>query len=241
MKARVFISAAVAAAVITTGAVAAVLFNNNKGGTDDHDFYALEKFFFEGDFDEFRADMLRWYRSVEHEDGVMLYNAQLYDKEILDIWQSNNVYENIPDEGFRYAAASPSYLDEIGVKPLDGGLDKAWDGVRLYLLPNTLDDNAAEKMRAFLTEDAQKHAGYGGITNGFTKRREFAFLEYAAENDTAPVYYVCTAENMTSFESESLIATGEDSYIKLRDESVLERYKNERVFTVYSLKFAKEK
>ena len=98
------------------------------------------------------------------------------------------------------------------MKPLDGNIDKAWEGVRLYLLPNSLDHNAAEKMKAFLAEDAQRDADYGGITNGFTERREVEFLEYAAEDDT--VYYVCTAENMTSFESESLIATGEDSYIR---------------------------
>lgn len=237
MKLKIIIAAAASGLFIAFTAVLLLW----RSDTDGHNFYALKEFFFEGDFNEFRSDMLRWYRSVEREDGVMLYNAQLYDKEILDVWRSNNVYENVPDEGFRYAAASPSYLDEIGVKPLDGGFDKAWEGVRLYLLPNTLDDSAAEKMKAFLAEDAQRDADYGGITTGFTERREVEFLEYAAETGTTLVYYVCTTNNMTSFESESLIATGEDSYIKLRDESVLERYKNERVFTVYGLKFAKEK
>ena len=58
-------------------------------------------------------------------------------------------------------------------------------------------------------------------------------------NENAPVYYVCTTENMTSFESESLIATGKDSYIRLRDENVLERFKDDRVFTKYKLKFAR--
>lgn len=236
MKAKIIIAAA--AVIAAAGAAVAVLLS--RSGADGHDFYALKEFFFEGDFGEFRSDMFWWYKSVEHEDGVMLFNESFYDKELLDSWRSNNVYENVPDEGFRYAAASPSYLEEISVKPLNGGFDKAWEGVRLYLLPDLLNDNAAEKIKEFLTEDAQREADYGGITNGFTERREFAFLEYAAENDTAPVYYVCTTENMTSFESESLIATGEDSYIRLRDESALERYKNERVFTVYSLKFAKE-
>lgn len=234
MKAKIIIAAA---AAIAAGAVTLLLLRGNKR---DHDFYTLKEFFFEGDFSEFRSDMLWWYRSVEREDGVMLCNSQFYDKELLESWQSNGIYENVPDEGFTYAAVSPSYLDETGVKPLDGSLDKAWEGVRLYLLPDTLDDGETEKMRAFLNEDAQKDADYGGITNGFTERREVAFLEYAPEDKNAPVYYVCTTENMTSFESESLIATGEDGYIRLRDESVLERYQNDRIFTVYSLKFAKE-
>ena len=230
MKVKIIIAAAVVFI-----AFSAVLLNVNK--SDGQDLYALKEFFFEGDFGEFRSDMYEWYKSVEREDGIMLCNESFYDKELLDGWRSNNVYENVPEEEFRYIAASPSYLDEIGVKPLDGNIDKAWEGVRLYLLPNSLDHNAAEKMKVFLAEDAQRDADYGGITNGFTERREVEFLEYAAEDDT--VYYVCTTENMTSFESESLFATGEDSYIKLRDESVLERYQNGRVFTKYSLKFAK--
>lgn len=239
MNVKIIVAAVAVAAAVGIAATTIICGR----GSDGHDFYALKEFFFEGDFSEFRSDMFWWYKSVEREDGVMLCNTSFYDKELLDGWRSNGIYENVPDKGFTYAAASPSYLDEIGVKPLDGGFDKAWDGVRLYLLPDTLDDNEAEKMRAFLEEDALKEADHGGITNGFTERREIAFLEYApadSEDGGAPVYYVCTTENMTSFESESLFATGGDSYIRLRDESVLDRYKNERVFTVYSLKFAKE-
>lgn len=235
MKVKIIIAAA--AVIAAAGAAALLLL---RGGKPGHDFYALKEFFFEGDFSEFRSDMYRWYKSVEREDGVMLCNSQIYDKELLEDWRSNGIYENVPDDGFTYTAASPSYLDEIGVKPLDGSFDTAWDGVRLYMLPDTLNDGKAEKMRAFLNEDAQKEADHGGITNGFTERREVAFLEYASEDNNAPVYYVCTTENMTSFESESLIATGGDGYIRLRDESVLERRQNDRVFTVYNLKFAKE-
>ena len=209
------------------------------GGDSGSKFYSLEEFLFEGDFNEFHTDMFEWYKSVEREDGVMLCNEAFYDKELFDIWRSNNVYENVPDESFWYIAASPSYLDEIGVNPLDGSIERAWEGVRLYLLPNTLDDNTAGKMMAFLNEDAQKNANYGGITNSFTERRETAFLEYSPMNENAPVYYVCTTENMTSFESESLIATGKDSYIRLRDDKVLERFKDDRVFTKYKLKFAR--
>ncbi|MCM1167934.1 MAG: hypothetical protein NC401_18270 [Ruminococcus sp.] len=227
----VFMTTAVCAFAVLT---AALLIGR---GSDTPKYYALEEYFFEGDFDEFRADMLRWYKSVEREEGVMLYNAQFYDKELLDSWSENGVYGNVPEEELWYAAASPSYLDEIGVKPLDGSVDAAWEGVRLYLLPNTLGESAAEKLKAFLAEDADKDAEYGGITNGFTERRETAFLEYAPEGESAPVYYVCTAENMTSFESDSLIATGEDGYIKFKDEDALERFQNDGLFGKYSLKF----
>lgn len=57
--------------------------------------------------------------------------------------------------------------------------------------------------------------------------------------DDAPVFYVCTTENMTSFESESLIATGVDGYIKFKNENALGRFKDEPLFKNYGLKFAK--
>ena len=44
---------------------------------------------------------------------------------------------------------------------------------------------------------------------------------------------------MTSFESESLIATGVDGYIKFKNENVLGRFKDEPLFKNYVLKFAK--
>lgn len=219
---------------------------------DIPDYFALKSFFYEGDFDEFRAEMFGWYRTIERRDGALLINTQFYDRDILDGWNAEDVYTNVPEKEFWYCAASPSYLDEIAVKPLDGSIDAAWDGVRLYLLPNTLDDGAAEKLKAFLIEDAQKEADYGGIKNGFTERREIQFLEYAPESyytwrsetaqpasDSAPVFYVCTTENMTAFESESLIATGVDGYIKFKDENALEQLKDAAFFTRYSLKFAK--
>jgi len=235
MKIKVIIAAAAGCIFI---AFTAVLLLVRRGG-DIPEHYALEEFFFEGNFDEFRADMSAWYGSVEREDGVMLFNAQLYDEETLEIWRSEGVYKNVPDDKLWYCTASPSYLDEIGVKPLDGSVNAAWEGVRVYLLPDTLDDRAAEKIKAFLIEDALKDADYGGITNGFMQRRETAFLKYASESRDAPMYYVCTSENMTLFESDSLIATGEDSYIRLKDESVLERLGSGELFKKYGLKFAK--
>lgn len=248
MKLRIIIAAAATGLFIAFTAVLLLW----QRGADIPDYLALKSFFFEGDFDEFRAEMFGWYRTIERRDGVLLINTQFYDKEILDGWNAEGVYKNVPEEEFLYCAASPSYLDEIAVKPLDGSIDAVWDGVRLYLLPNTLDDSAAEKLKAFLIEDAQKEADRGGIKNGFGVHREIQFLEYAPESyytwrsetaqpasDNAPVFYVCTTENMTSFESESLIATGVDGYIKFRDENALEQLKDAAFFTKYSLKFVK--
>ena len=248
MKLKIIIAAAASALFLAFTAILLLW----RHGADIPDHLALKSFFFEGDFDEFRAEMFGWYRTIERKDGALLINTQYYDRDILDAWSAESVYKNVPEREFLYCAASPSYLDEISVKPLDGSIDAAWDGVRLYLLPNTLDDRDIETLKAFLTEDAQKDADHGGIKNGFTERREIRFLEYAPESyytwrseagqpaeDSAPVFYVCTTENMTSFESESLIATGTDSYIKFKDEDALERLKDAAFFEKYSLKFAK--
>lgn len=248
MKLKIIIAAAASRLFIVFTAVLLLW----RRGADIPDYLALKSFFYEGDFDEFRAEMFGWYRTIERRNGALLINTQFYDRDILDGWNAEGVYTNVPEQEFLYCAASPSYLDEIAVKPLDGSIDAAWDGVRLYLLPNTLDDSAAETLKAFLTEDAQKEADRGGIKNGFTERCEIRFLEYAPESyytwrsetaqpalDSAPVFYVCTTENMTSFEIESLIATGTDGYIKFKDEDALERLKDAAFFKRYSLKFAK--
>ncbi len=248
MKAKVILAAFAGTVFIAAGLLAAILLNR----ADFPEYYALKEFFFEGDFDKFRADMFNWYKAAQREDGVMLAETEYYGTDILDDWKSGGVYKNVPEDGFWYFAVSPSYLEEIGLRPLDGSIDEAWDGVRLYLLSNTLNERAAEELKAFLTEDALKAAGYGGIENGFAQRHEIAFLEYAPDKyytwrsetalpafDDAPVFYVCTTENMTSFESESLIATGVDGYIKFKNENVLGRFKDEPLFKNYGLKFAK--
>lgn len=177
MKAKAILAAVVGTVVIAAGVLAAQLLNR----ADVPEYYALKEFFFEGDFDEFRADMFNWYKAVQREDGVMLAETEYYGKDILNDWKSGGVYKNVPKDGFWYFAVSPSYLEEIGLRPLDGSIDEAWDGVRLYLLPNTLNERVAEKLKAFLTEDALKAADHGGIENGFTERHKIAFMKYAPD------------------------------------------------------------
>ena len=92
MKAKVILAAVVGTVVIAAGVLASILLNRS----DVHEYYALKEFFFEGDFDEFRADMFNCYKAAQREGGVMLAETEYYGKDILDDWKSGGVYKNVP-------------------------------------------------------------------------------------------------------------------------------------------------
>ncbi len=95
MKAKVILAATV---FIAAGLLAAILLNR----VDVPEYYALKEFFFEEDFDKFRADMFNWYKAFQREDGVMLAETEYYGKDIPDDWKSGGVYKNVPEDGFWY-------------------------------------------------------------------------------------------------------------------------------------------
>ncbi len=98
MKAKVILAAFAGTVFIAAGLLAAILLNR----VDVPEYYALKEFFFEEDFDKFRADMFNWYKAVQREDGVMLAETEYYGKDIPDDWKSGGVYKNVPEDGFWY-------------------------------------------------------------------------------------------------------------------------------------------
>ena len=217
------------------------------------DYYSLDKFYFTGNFDEFYKDSYEWYKSIESEEGVYLINTAYYDDEILKVWKENKIYNYIPDKPFWYFAASPSYLDEMGISISNDDINSAENGTRLYLIPDTLSDNEVQLIENYLKEDALINADKSNIQTTFTKSLEIKFASYSPAHNyftfpsdkeeeltaEAPIIYVCTSENMKNFENESLIATGVDSYIKFADKEVCDRLTNNSTMNKYELKFEK--
>lgn len=216
------------------------------------DYYALESFFFEGDVNEFRRDGYQWYKSIENQKGVYLIHTDYIDEELLKLWRANRIYDHLPQKAFWYFAASPSYLREIGVDVSTTDIESAGSGVRLYLVPDTMANSEWEAMSAYLAEDARKKAGESMIPTVFTRNKEVNIIRYTPKGeyftwpsntgepltDKAPVIYVCTAENMKYFESESLIATEIDSYIKFANEEILISNTDYSLMKKYSLNFS---
>ncbi len=201
------------------------------------EYYVIDHFYIGEDGDAFRTafeqltvDTYHWYCTVEGEDGVYLLHTDDYSGELLDQWRTYEVYAHVPENGFWYVTASVNYLTDRGLELSDEEKQMVQDGVRLYLLPDSLSETEAETMRLFLQEDALYGLDGGSLIDTvFSRERQTAFRTYRFDGTIEsmsegeirdPVIYVCTGANMKYFESESLIATGRnDSYIKLTAEA----------------------
>lgn len=207
------------------------------GCSANYDYYIIDHFYIpeEGDafrksFDEMTIDTYNWYKSIEGEDGVYILHSDYYSDDLLQEWKENHLYQSVPDKGFCYFVVSENYLKDRGYALSEEQSAMIHEGVRLYLLPDTLTDEEIDTMQSFLEEDALM--GLDGdtlIDTAFRKKRQISFasyhfeetLETTAEEDVSnPVIYVATCENMKYFEAESLAATGaDDGYIKLTDDA----------------------
>ncbi len=192
----------------------------------------------------------RWYDSIDDASGVYLVNSTYYTQEALDIMRESGYLPVVPSRPFRYYVASPSYLRSQGFE-LDGGLEaRAHAGERIYLIPSTMDVQLADEMRAFLTgTDSLRPFGEGTIQTLFYQNGVISFAEYDPDTalfnwevDTSreqssadSVILVCTPENMTFVESESLWASGlSNSYVKL-DQQAAEAYLSPSYLSSFNL------
>lgn len=242
--------------IAITSASAVIIVNKNTNTNPDvkvRDYYALAEFNFSGDFNTFYKDSYTWYKSIENKTGVHIINTVYYSNETLNLWKENKVYNSVPGKAFWYFTASPSYLKQINVSLNDDEINRAENGTRLYLVPDTLSESEAEKITAFLKEDALNNAKTSTIETAFANNQEIKIISYSPKGsyftfpseqgekitDKAPIIYVCTSANMKYYESESLIATGVDSYIKFENEEVMKKYTDNSNLKQYSLKFSK--
>ena len=256
MKKNFSIATIVLILVVAPALLSSCKNNETKIGVAVPDYYAISEFYFDddfGDFKEFYQDTYNWYKSIEDKDGVYLAHNACFDDDVLQAWRDYNVYDSVPDNAFWYFTVSPSYLKQMGVDVNAGEIEEAKNGVRLYLVPDTMADGEAKSMESFLKENAVYSASDSDIKTTFTENLEILIIKYmpnekyftfpSAQGEeleaAAPVIYICTSENMKYFESESLIATGVDSYIKFIDEATMQKYTADPSIDKYSLKFTR--
>ncbi|MDD7368550.1 MAG: hypothetical protein SOW20_03710 [Berryella intestinalis] len=173
-------------------------------------------------------EMYAWYADHEHDDGVYLANAARYEESAI----RSKVEASTQPRPFWYLAASPSYLEKIGIVVPEDLLEKAERGSRVYLLPRSLDASEEKGMKEFLV--ASRRPYDSNIVTPFMDNPEYEFASYDAGRELFTwstdsnlpvvsdgfVIAVITAKNMAPFESESLVASGlENAYVKL-DERV---------------------
>lgn len=253
MKRKTVITILSAFLFVLAGIVVLFSLNHNKVKIDFKvpNYYSLAKFNYGGDVNEFSKDTYNLYKSIENKDGVYIINTSYISSELLKVWKDGKVYKSVPDNVFWEFTASPSYLKQINIHIEQKDLDAALGGVRLYLVPDTLSDEEFKKMKSYLEESALYESDKSIIKTSFVKNKEIRFVKYSPKSsyftwpsekgepitDNSPIIFVCTAENMKYFESESLYATGVDSYIKFADKEAAEKFTDVDYLKKYNLNF----
>ncbi len=257
------IGAALGAAVlILICAVAVWFFINGKKadiGFKVKDNYVIESLNIEDSFD-FYNDCYEWYKKIENDDGVYLLNTAYYDDELLDNWKGNNVYQHIPKKGFWYFAVSPSYLKTMNIDYDEKIIDDAKNGVRVFLIPDSCTEEEKTAMADYLAEDSERALSEAAprkpeeaVQTDYYKNKEIEFDTYTPSQEyftypseqnlplteKAPIIFICTANNMTYFESESLFATDVNSYIKFENEETVKKYTDDDFVKTHDVKFCR--
>lgn len=186
---------------------------------------------FSGNSKELDQNLYAWYSSIADKSGVYLIQTEYYNEDILKTWNSNQTYNEIPDNPFWLFTISPNYLETIGIQIDESALTSAKDGARLYLIPAGMGVKEKEQISKWLQEKDTKSISDGDIQTTFTKQHSFLFIEYESKdklftwttddkNSTevkSPVVYIATPQNMKYTETESLKASGFNGYIKFAD------------------------
>lgn len=190
-----------------------------------------------------------WYKGMYDDDGVYLINTTYFDNKHLDGWKQNNVYKSVPEKPFWYFSYSPNYIKSLNLDIDSRIINEVKAGTRVYLIPKSDSENEKVNLKNWLTESSTKRPHEGDISTVFNKEKNVKFIEYTPKDNmftwntnstyenecTNPVIYVCTPENMTYFESESLNANGFNGYIKFVNKAVAEKYLDKNILAKYKL------
>lgn len=204
-------------------------------------------------------DFMEFYRSIEGKDGVKLINTQFYRPDLREEWIAKDVYKYPPDFSYMEFKADKNYIeDDLGID-LDEDLIKlSKEGYRIYLIPNSFTDGEKKQIEKFYQEmndqdfsdeyvnekyystlyKGNKFITYDNNKEYFTfpnNYDDFMYKETFPLKTSEPVISLITSENMSYFESRSLLAGGEtNSYIKLNQEAY-DKYINKEYYKKFNL------
>lgn len=202
-----------------------------------------------GNSKELDESFYNWYKDIYENEGVFLINTNYYDNKQLHLWEENKIYKDIPKKPFWYFACSENYIKYMNLNIDKDALNEAKLGTRVYLIPKTYTEDEKIVLENWLKESTTKRPSEGDISTKFNKEKSIKFIEYnpndklftwnidpSYENRiNNPIIYICTPENMTYFESESLRATGFNGYIKFKNRSIAEKYLNKNILGKFKL------
>ena len=186
-----------------------------------------------GTTNSLERSMYNFYQRISELPGVYIAQGKFLNQEYLDAVYGT--YQHVPKKPFWYLKFSYNYLQELGIPLSDEELLEMRNGTRLYLLPNTLNTEELEAMKAYLQESVTVKPG--DLQTNFTENQKFMFkvyqpsrpiftwsdsISYGTTSEN-PVIFVSTPENLYFMESANLVVSGYNGLLKIRDRETMEQ------------------
>ncbi len=186
-----------------------------------------------GTTNSLERSMYNFYQRISEIPGVYIAKGQFFNQESLDAVYGT--YQHVPKKPFWYLKFSYNYLQDLGIPLSDEELLEMRNGTRLYLLPNTLNTEELEVMKAYLQESVTVKSG--DLQTKFTENQKFMFkvyqpsrpiftwsdsISYGTTSEN-PVIFVSTPENSYFMESANLVVSGYNGLLKIRDRETMEQ------------------
>lgn len=186
-----------------------------------------------GTTNSLERSMYNFYQHISELPGVYIAQGKFLNQEYLDAVYGT--YQHVPKKPFWYLKFSYNYLQELGIPLSDEELLEMRNGTRLYLLPNTLNTEELEAMKAYLQESVTVKPG--DLQTNFTENPKFMFkvyqpsrpiftwsdsISYGTTSEN-PVIFVSTPENLYFMESANLVVSGYNGLLKIRDRETMEQ------------------
>lgn len=186
-----------------------------------------------GTTNSLERSMYNFYQRISELPGVYIAQGQFLNQDSLDAVYGT--YQHVPKKPFWYLKFSYNYLQDLGISLSDEELLEMRNGTRLYLLPNTLNTEELEVMKAYLQESVTVKPG--DLQTNFTENPKFMFkvyqpsrpiftwsdsISYGTTSEN-PVIFVSTPENLYFMESANLVVSGYNGLLKIRDRKTMEQ------------------
>lgn len=186
-----------------------------------------------GTTNSLERSMYNFYQRISKLPGVYIAQGKFLNQEYLDAVYGT--YQHVPKKPFWYLKFSYNYLQDLGIPLSDEDLLEMRNGTRLYLLPNTLNTEELEVMKAYLQESVT--VKQGDLQTNFTENQKFIFkvyqpsrpiftwsdsISYGTTSEN-PVIFVSTPENLYFMESANLVVSGYNGLLKIRDRETMEQ------------------
>ena len=186
-----------------------------------------------GTTNSLERSMYNFYQRISKLPGVYIPQGKFLNQEYLDAVYGT--YQHVPKKPFWYLKFSYNYLQDLGIPLSDEDLLEMRNGTRLYLLPNTLNTEELEVMKAYLQESVT--VKQGDLQTNFTENQKFIFkfyqpsrpiftwsdsISYGTTSEN-PVIFVSTPENLYFMESANLVVSGYNGLLKIRDRETMEQ------------------